>query len=606
MRVGGPPARPLVLFDGDCGFCRAWIARWEERTGDRVQYAPSQERGAEFPEIPASDFTRSVQLVLPDGEVLSGARAVAKALDLAGTRWPLRVYHHVPLAAPASEAAYRVIAGHRNAASRVTKALWGDSVDAPHFGMSTVVFLRLLGLVFLAAFISVWFQIEGLIGSRGVLPVGAFLAWVRSSTGAERYWLLPTLAWAASSDAALHVFCAAGSALSLVLAFGFFPIPCLAALTALYLSISVAGQTFFGFQWDFLLVETGFLALFLSPFTKRLRAAETSPPPAALFLLRWLLFRLNFSSGVVKLASGDPTWRDLTALSYHYETQPLPPWTAWSMHQLPGGFQKVSTILLFFVELGVPFLIFAPRRLRLAAFTLLVALQITIAATGNYAFFNVLSALLCLLLLDDRVFARISRRPLSGPATRTERQARRWPRAVVAGLAIFVLPVSLLHLGVPMPAPVVVAARAAAPLRLVNGYGLFAVMTTRRQEIVVEGSADGQTWLPYEFLWKPGDVRRRPGFVAPHQPRLDWQMWFAALGDYDASPWLASFEERLLEGSPEVLGLLARNPFPGRPPRFLRARLWDYHFTDRAARRMTGAWWRREEAGQFGPILERK
>ncbi|MEP6767677.1 MAG: lipase maturation factor family protein [Acidobacteriota bacterium] len=606
MRVGSPPARPLVLFDGDCGFCRAWIARWKERTGDRVDYAPSQESEAEFPEIPPSDFTRSVQLVLPDGEVLSGAGAVAKTLDLAGTPWPLWIYDHVPLAAPVSEAAYRLIAGHRAAASRVTAAFWGDSVAAPRFGISTVLFLRLLGLVFLAAFVSVWFQVEGLIGSRGILPVGELLAWVRSSTGAERYWLLPTLAWASSSDAALHVFCAAGSALSLVLGFGFFPIPCLAALTALYLSISVAGQTFFGFQWDFLLVETGFLALFLAPFAKRLRASETSPRPAALFLLRWLLFRLNLSSGLVKLASGDPTWRDMTALSYHYETQPLPPWTAWYMHQLPGAFQKVSTVLLFFVELAVPFLIFAPRRLRLAAFTLLVALQIAIAATGNYAFFNLLSALLCVLLLDDRVFAAIRRRPLPGPERREQRQARRWPRAAVAAVAILILPVSLLHLGAPMPAPVVLAARALSPLRLVNGYGLFAVMTTRRQEIVLEGSADGLTWWPYEFRWKPGDLRRRPEFVAPHQPRLDWQMWFAALGPYEASPWLAALQERLLEGSPDALALLAGNPFPERPPRFLRARLWNYHFTDRAVRRATGAWWRREEAGAFGPTLERK
>ncbi|MDQ2870074.1 MAG: lipase maturation factor family protein, partial [Acidobacteriota bacterium] len=310
--------------------------------------------------------------------------------------------------------------------------------------------------------------------------------------------------------------------------------------------------------------------------------------------------------GVVKLASGDPTWRDLTALTYHYETQPLPPWTAWYMHQLPSAFQRVSTVLLFFVELAVPFLIFGPRRLRLAAFTLLVALQISIAATGNYAFFNLLSALLCLLLLDDRLLARIGRRAAESPGHGELAEARRWPRAVVAGVAIVVLPVGLLHLGAPMPAPVLVAAQVVAPLRLVNGYGLFAVMTTRRQEIILEGSADGQTWLPYEFRWKPGDLRRRPGFVAPHQPRLDWQMWFAALGPYEASPWLAALEERLLEGSPAVVALLNGNPFPGRPPRLLRARLWDYRFTDRTARRATGEWWRREEAGAFGPTLERK
>ncbi len=606
-RVGAPPERPLVLFDGDCGFCRVWIARWRELTGDRVDYAPSQGLASRFPEISKDEFRRSVQLVLPDGEVVSGARAVATTLHLGGRSWPLGLYERVPGVGPIAEMAYGLVAANRGSASWVTRALWGADVTAPSYRISTVLFLRLLGLVFLAAFVSVWFQMDGLIGSRGILPIGELLGWVRSSMGAERYWFLPTIAWAASSDAALHALCAAGSVLSVVLALGFFPIACLVALTALYLSISVAGQTFFGFQWDFLLVETGFLAIFLAPFARRLRAAEVSPRPGAHFLLRWLLFRLSLSSGVVKLSSGDPTWRRLTALSYHYETQPLPPWTAWYVHQLPVSLHRVSTLVLFVLELAVPFLIFAPRRLRLAAFVLLVFLQFGIAATGNYAFFNFLAALLCVLLLDDRTLSALRRRSSAPkPARDSGGAPRPWPRAAIAALAIFVLPVSLFHLNVPMPFPVAFVARAAAPLRLVNGYGLFAVMTTRRLEIVLEGSDDGATWRPYEFRWKPGDPLRRPRFVAPHQPRLDWQMWFAALAPYESSPWFAALEARVLEGSPPVLALLAGNPFPQRPPRFLRARLFDYHFTDSAERRASGAWWRREEVGAFGPTLSMK
>ena len=607
LRVGAPPERPLVLFDGDCGFCRGWIARWRELTGDRVDYAPSQQLGPRYPEIPSDEFRRSVQLVLPDGEVVSGARAVATTLHVGGRSWPLWFYEHVPGAGPISETAYGLIAANRKGASWVTRAVWGADLAAPRYKISTVLFLRLLGVVFLAAFVSVWFQIDGLIGSRGILPIGELLGWVRSSMGAERYWLLPTLAWAASGDAALHAFCAAGSVLSIVLALGFCPIACLASVTALYLSISVAGQTFFGFQWDFLLVETGFLAIFLAPFTLRLRVAEFSPRPGALLLMKWLLFRLTFSSGVVKLASADPTWRHLTALSYYYETQPLPPWIAWYMHQLPMWFHKISTLATFVLELAVPFLIFAPRRLRLAAFVLLISLQAGIAATGNYAFFNLLTGLLCVLLLDDRTLTVFRRSSSSPPPKRDAgRRTRLWPRAAHAALAIFVVPVSLFHLGAPMPPVVAFVARAAAPLRLVNGYGLFAVMTTRRLEIVIEGSDDGATWKAYEFRWKPGDLRRRPRFVAPHQPRLDWQMWFAALGPYESSPWFRALEARLLDGSPAVLALFGGNPFPHRPPRLLRARLFDYHFTDSAARRASGAWWRREESGPFGPTLSMK
>jgi hypothetical protein len=330
-----------------------------------------------------------------------------------------------------------------------------------------------------------------------------------------------------------------------------------------------------------------------------------------LFLLRWLLFRLNFSSGVVKLASGDPVWRNLTALTHHYETQPLPPWTAWWMNRLPESFQRGSCVLLFFTELVVPFAIFGPRRVRLAACVLLASLQALIAVTGNYAFFNLLTASLCLLLVDDRVFERLRaiarRRPAPSPTG--SRPPHLWPAWIGWVVAFVVVPVSLAEVLAPlgrggaMPAAVVTVATAVQPLRIVNGYGLFAVMTTRRPEIVVEGSLDGKTWKEYAFRWKPGDPLRRPRFVAPHQPRLDWQMWFAALGSMEDNPWFQRFLLRLLEGSPDVLALMGPDPFPGSRPRFVRARLYDYRFTDGPERRRTDAWWRRAEIGEYSPVF---
>jgi predicted DCC family thiol-disulfide oxidoreductase YuxK len=604
-RVARPPERPLGVFDGDCGFCRLWIARWKARTGPKVDYAPSQEVAARFPEIAKERFARAFQLILPGGEVLEGAEAVAALAGRPpGAGWPLALYRRIPGARAVSELAYRVVAGHRRAAMAVTRFAWGTTVLAPTYVAASALFLRLLGLCYLAAFLSLWVQIDGLIGANGVLPIAPLLDWLRPQTGAGRFWSVPTLAWISSSDAALHIQCAAGAGASLLLLAGLAPAWSAAAAWLLYLSLSVAGQSFLEFQWDFLLTETGLLAVFLAaPSRLRLRRGLFAPRLAR-FLLVWLLFRVMLSSGVVKLASGDASWRSLTALRVHYETQPLPPWTAWFMHQLPASFQTVSCLFLFFVELAVPFLYFAPRRLRHFACGMTILLQAIVAATGNYAFFNLLTISLAVLLVDDRAFPARWREAAAASAGRS-----RWPRWVLVPVAAVLLAASAvpflasLDLRNAIPRPLIGLYRAVSPLRSANGYGLFAVMTSERPEIVLEGSADGATWRPYEFRWKPGDPLRRPRFVAPHQPRLDWQMWFAALGNYQANPWLTSVMARLREGSPEVLGLLATNPFPGNPPRFVRAVLYDYRFTNAEERRRTGAWWRRELRGLYAPVL---
>ena len=261
---------------------------------------------------------------------------------------------------------------------------------------------------------------------------------------------------------------------------------------------------------------------------------------------------------------------------------------------------------MFGIELGAPFLIFAPRRIRFFGGAAIVFLQILILLTGNYTFFNFLTIALCLLLLDDFVLEKFIPRKFCGLFKNQKRQLR-WARAITIPLAIVISTVSFFQIvsmfgtrsGLWYPAAFLDTQL--APLRMVNSYGLFAVMTTTRNEIIVEGSDDGMNWLPYEFKYKPGDVNQRPRFVAPFQPRLDWQMWFAALGNYQQNPWFENFCERLLQGSPEVLAFLQKNPFPEKPPRFIRAEFYDYHFTNFAEHRATGAWWKREFAGEYLP-----
>jgi len=489
------------------------------------------------------------------------------------------------------------------------RAASGAVREPPNFFLSRRLFLRLLGIVYLAAFLSLWVQIDGLIGSHGVLPVEQYLEAVRESTGREGLYLAPTLCWLDSSDQFLHRLCAGGLVLSALLIVGVAPAPVLFLLWAFYLSLTVAGQEFLGFQWDTLLIETGFLAIFLAPPQLWPRLAREAPPSRlVLWLFRWLLFRLVFGSGVVKLLSGDATWRHLTSLRYHYETQPLPTWTSWYVHQLPGWLQGLSVLLTFAAELVVPLGIFGPRRWRLVAAGGIVGLQLLIAATGNYGFFNLLTVALCVPLLDDSCFpARWRARlvPATGAAAPPRR--RGWPSWLLVPLAVAVLVLSVMpylyQRGMVAHGPrwVVRAYGAAASFHTVNTYGLFAVMTTRRHEIIVEGSNDGRSWLPYEFRRKPGDVTRRPTFTGLHMPRLDWQMWFAALGDYRRNPWFFHFLGRLLEGSPEVLALLERNPFPDGPPRYIRAVLYDYHFSSPGGR----GWWRRRLLGLYCPIVSR-
>ncbi len=493
--------------------------------------------------------------------------------------------------------------------------------------------LRLLAGVHLVAFVSLWVQIDGLIGSRGILPARDFFAYLERVLGGgtlERLANAPSLLWFSSSDPTLHVLCAAGVLLSLLAIAGMVTAPVFGALWLCYLSLVWGGQTFLAFQWDTLLLEATLCAAVLAPLSRH------ADPRPGLWLFRLLVVKLMFLSGAVKLLSLDSTWWQLTALDVHYFTQPLPVTASWYVHHLPDWFHRLSVLVMFAVELVVPWCVFS-RRLRRTGVWLLLALQLLIAATGNYGFFNLLTAVLCLSWLDRLPLAGPSR-PDNPPAASAQAPRRfagvagtriRW----LAAATILLLSLSVtareltrsLPRGPDTPAAAVRLAelvesvlvdpaspvlRTIAPFRSINGYGLFRAMTTSRPEIVVEASADGVIWNELAFRFKPGDVNRPPRAAQPHMPRLDWQMWFAAL-DPGRADWLGSFVARLFEGEPAVLGLLGEANRQAEPPRYVRLRLYDYTFSEPGAGAPHGAaggpavWWRRELLYDLSPVLER-
>ena len=628
LRVSNPPRRPLMIWDGECHFCKRWIERWREITAGEVDYVTSREAANRFPEIPVEQFKRAVAFIEPDGKTFFAAEAVYRSLRCRSSRkWMTWSYDHIPGFATISELAYNSIARHRGIGSAITHLLWGKDVRPPTYFWARRWFLRALGLIYLIAFVSFWVQVDGLVGSNGMSPVNQFLPAAHEQLGREAYSLLPTLCWFNASNVFLHFLCGSGVVLSLLLIFEVFQVLCLIALFVFYLSLTIAGQTFLSFQWDILLLETGFLSIFLAPW--QLRPKRGREPPvsrAALFLLKLLLFKLMVMSGVVKLTSGDDSWgwldhsfhwSALTALDYHYWSQPLPTLFAWWADKSPEWFKHFSVAFCLVVEIIVPFFIWAPRRPRLIAAGLIIFLQIAIGVTGNYCFFNLLTIALCLLLIDDAVCrGKDVRGSAFGAQPSTSLRAgsgrvlsSRLSTYGSIAVIVVTLPINAWLIftafkpDAPWPRPLATIYGRLEAFRIANGYGLFRVMTKDRGEIVIEGSADGIDWLPYEFKWKPGDVKRAPGWCAPHQPRLDWQMWFAALGTPQQNPWFSGLVIRLLQGSRDVSRLLAHNPFPDQPPHYIRASFYRYRFTTLEEHRQSGAWWKRQALGEYLPTV---
>ncbi|MBI2711593.1 MAG: lipase maturation factor family protein [Bdellovibrio sp.] len=567
--------KPLLIYDGNCGFCKKWIALWMQWSGDRVDYAPSQSAAQDFPEIPAEYYDQSVILVLPSGQYLRGAHAVLAALAYNPAayvaKFLLACYLKLGPFRWLIERAYALVAKNRIPFSYLTYWLWGDEVKPSTYVVSRWAFLRGLSLVYFVAFASIGLQLPGLIGSNGIFTPGSF------------------------TDAQVRLVQLAGMGFSVLLFIGFAPILNLILLWFCYWFFADLSRDFLWFQWDALLLEVGFLAILfapwtLLPFSPSRGVREKAPSPFILFLLRFVLFKVIFFSGWVKLTSGDPNWANLTAIGFHYETQPLPTWVSWYAHKLPEWFHIFSAVGMFALELGASFLFFMPRKARLLGFFAVLFLQFLIDLTGNYGFFGWLVVCLALLLPDDQFWKRwIPQRWFPRVDLPVEPSWKRWAVGVV-GLILFLVNWTT----VPFFSKLI------TDFRVVNQYGVFAIMTTQRDEIVLEGSDDGNVWTPYELKWKPGDLSRPPGFVEPHMPRLDWQMWFAALSQDRPPLWFMSMVVRLLQGSSEVAALFRTNPFPDHPPRWIRAQRYQYQFTDWEERADSGNWWKRALIGPFG------
>ncbi|XP_050457179.1 lipase maturation factor 2-like [Cataglyphis hispanica] len=572
------------------------------------------------------------------------------------------------------------------------------------------LFLRGICIIYLFAFLSFYIQIPGLYGDNGILPARTQVDLKTRATLFNKLKQKPTFLWFApylglNVEYMLDVL----SLLGIILSFAGFVsqkfciAPIFAGLWSLYYSLYQIGQTFMWFQWDILLLEVGFLCILVAPFWYSHRGKPSTPSDAVTFwTVRWLLFRLMFASGVVKLTSECPLWWKLDALNVHFESQCIPTPLAWYAHHLPTWFLRLSTVAANVIELVIPFLFFfLNRKVRIIAFYLQVFLQVCIIATGNYNFFNFLTICLCISLLDDQFFYKrkskndksriinylstlISVLVYGGVIYGTYiyynlRITDNWtiqsdiaftkeqfdyvlPRVVsfsicigIASLgltavdsisnsamtikgtrnkitttivtifytiavclifALSLVPYSTLHTSTILSKNSTISVQLKQMhakvdhLHLVNSYGLFRRMTgvEGRPEVIIEGSdsIDGP-WKEYEFLYKPGNVNNSLPFVAPHQPRLDWQMWFAALGTYKQNPWLMSLTYRLLTGQPEVLALIntVESPFRDRPPKYIRASLYYYHYTPWSQTTNTNAWWTREKEGEYFPIFSR-
>ncbi len=507
------------------------------------------------------------------------------------------------------------------------------------------LFLRALGLIYFSAFYSLVFQIRGLIGSEGILPANEFLVAVTNHFGAARFWFAPTLLWISTGPHMLMAICWLGVVASLLLVINIWPRGMLLICFVCFLSFVSAAQDFSGYQSDGMLLEAGFISLFFAPpgFWPGLGRAH-SPSRGSYFLLQWEWFRIYFESGMVKLASGDPEWRNFTAMDEYYQNGPLPTWIGWYVQHLPHGFHAFATGATLVLELGLVFMWFMPRRWRIVCFFIVTAWQIPVILTANYTFLNYLVLLLGVPLLDDRFLLRVmpgrwkrlispsAETPTPQPvesqnitespestegdaAARDRAGGSLRPTHSLRALKLALTSVTLLWIfyattaqmiwilfpRLPLPtSPVAVL----DPFRIANRYGLFAVMTRGRYEIEFQGSNDGQTWVAYPFRYKPQDPSKAPGIYAPYQPRFEWNLWFASLGTWRDNLIVPSTEERLLAGSPDVLTLFAGNPFPDSPPKEVRAVLWKYWFTTLAEKRATGMWWNRQLLGLYAPVLE--
>ncbi|HEX4066220.1 MAG TPA: lipase maturation factor family protein [Acidobacteriaceae bacterium] len=510
------------------------------------------------------------------------------------------------------------------------------------------IFLRALAVIYFSAFLALVFQINGLNGPDGILPARNFLEAVQRELPGLRYWYAPSLFWFSSGAHMLLVVSWIGLAASVLAFFNLWPRLSFFLCFVCFLSFVTTAGDFSEYQSDGMLLEAGFLALFFVPRGLWPGWGLESPPPrVALFLLQWEWFRIYFESGIVKLLSGDPQWRHLTAMDEYYQNGPLPTWIGYYVEHFPHWFQVATAGGTLVMELGIVWMLFLPRRLRILCFFIVTPWEIGVILTANYCFLNYLVLALGILLLDDRSLLRWiparfrgslehdvppesipiaeerlsiitganepPRRIRSEPPPSVMRRIRAHLHAVSIAVAAVLLTwiaydttAEMLRMpwpGLPVPTGPITALE---PFRIANQYGLFAVMTRGRYEIEFQGSDDGQNWTSYPFRFKPQALNEAPGIYAPYQPRFDWNLWFASLTDYQNAQVVPLTEERLLDNDAAVLSLFRGNPFPTAPPKFIRAVLWQYWFTTLDEKRATGDWWRRQYLGLYAPVLTKE
>ena len=487
------------------------------------------------------------------------------------------------------------------------------------------LFLRTLALIYFSAFYSLLFQIRGLIGPDGILPAGNYLQAVAQSLGHWRVWYAPTVLWWSSGTVMLQALCWVGLVASVLLVMNLWARGMLLVCFVCFLSFVSAAQDFSGYQSDGMLLEAGFIALFFTAPGLRPGLGRAHPASrASLFLLQWEWFRIYFESGAVKLLSGDPQWRNFTAMDEYYQNGPLPTWIGWYVQHLPHWFHAGTVYATLALELGLVWMLFLPRRWKIVCFFIVTPWQIGVILTANYTFLNYLVLVLGFLLLDDRFVLGLVPIKWRARLVSTSNEAgvappwRQWPEwfervwnpvklsasAVLLSWIFYVTTSELIWMFARVPLPTSPVA-ALEPFRIANRYGLFAVMTRGRYEIEFQGSADGQNWVAYPFRYKPQELNKPPGIYAPYQPRFDWNLWFASLGEWREYPIVPNTEVRLLSNDKDVLELFAGNPFSREPPRQIRAVLWQYWFTTLDEKRRAGAWWRRQMLGLYAPTLER-
>ncbi len=489
------------------------------------------------------------------------------------------------------------------------------------------IFLRAFGLIYFSAFLPLIYEIRGMLGANGILPIADYLQAVEGAMHGFRFWYAPSVLWLGASDRALLVLCWVGIVASICVVLNLWPRLSLIVCFICFLSFVSVAQEFASFQSDGMLLEAGFIALFFAPAGLRPGLGAAAPPSrASFYLLRWEWFRIYFESGVVKIASGDQSWRSFTAMDDYYQNGPLPTWIGWYVQHLPHSFHAATAFFTLFAELALVWMLFLPRRLRIICFCIVTPFQIGIILTANYTFLNYLVLLLGVLLLDDRAvrwalprrvrtwLAGVAPSPAPAPVEPANSESPYTPFAqsmwrlvsgACLGMSFYVTTALLLWMFLPtFPLPES-PIRALEQWRIANRYGLFANMTHERYEIEFQGSSDGgKTWQAYPFRFKPQALDKAPGIYAPYQPRFEWCLWFASLDNWRNDRWVLWTQERLLKNDPSVLKLFASNPFAAGAPTQVRSVMYQYWFTDMQTKRDTGAWWRRELLGDYAPTLE--